>query len=252
MSLRNKVRIAILVVILLWFLSHALLVGVGNFPEAWELWTLLLAVVIGLGVANLITRRAVSQYRSAVAREDLQAAKRQYETLRDFWRRRGSETVKSYGINLLILEGHYRDALEQLRVLDVGRIGTKGHPVITAQIGWCLAQMGEPGEALELVQPVLQQLESMGPDYASNGNLVLGVCYFLLGKAGEALRYFEKAKSTTSPSRKSTVFFYLGETYTALGDTRAASLAYQRAHEALPSGRFGAKALVLCPGNTFT
>jgi uncharacterized membrane protein len=106
LSLRNQVRIVIVAVILLWFLSHVLFVGVRNFLEGWEFGTLLLAIVIGIGAANLLARRALSQYRAAVAREDIQAAKREYEMLRDFWKRRGSETVKSYGINLLILEGH--------------------------------------------------------------------------------------------------------------------------------------------------
>src|SRR5258708_34790431 len=123
LSLRNKVRLVIVAVILLWFLSHALFVGVGNFLECREFWTLLLAVVIGIVFANLIVRRATSRYRAAVAREDLQAAQREYETLRHFWRRRGSETIKTYGINILILEGRYRDAVVQLQALDMKRIG---------------------------------------------------------------------------------------------------------------------------------
>lgn len=242
LSLRNKVKIVIVAVILLWFLSHALFVGMGNL-EGWELGTLLAAVVIGIGVPNVMARQALSQYRAALTREDLQAAKRKYEMLRDFWKRRGSETVKSYGINLLILEGHYREALEQLHALDIKKIGKRGAPVITTQIAWCLAQLGEPAKALELAQPVLQQLEFMGPDFACSGHLILGASYFLLGKPDEAVRHLEKAKSTPSRSRKSTVFFYLGESHAALGNIEEARLAYQHAHEALPNGRFGIRAL---------
>jgi tetratricopeptide (TPR) repeat protein len=178
-----------------------------------------------------------------MAREDLPAAKRHYEMFRDFWRGRGSETVRSYGINLLILEGRYRDAIEQLQALDIKRIGQKGIPVRTNQIAWCLAQLGEPAKALELVQPALEQLEGMGPDYASSGHFVLGTAYCLQGKPDEAVPHLEKAKATNSPSRKSGALFYLGEAYAALGNAAEARLAYQHAHETLPNGKFGIRAL---------
>ena len=243
LSLRNRVRLVIVAVILLWFLSHALFVGVGNFLEGREFWTLLLAVAIGIVFANLIVRRAVSRYRAAVAREDLQAAQREYETLRDFWRRRGSETIKTYGINILILEGRYRDAVDQLQALDMKRIGEKGAPVVTNQIAWCLAQLGEPAKALELAQSVLTQLESMGPQCTASGHLVIGTSCFLLGKHGEAVSHLEQANNTTFASTKSVASFYLGESYAALGDSEKARLAYQQAHEALPRGKFGMRAL---------
>jgi tetratricopeptide (TPR) repeat protein len=227
----------------LWFLSHALFVGLGNFLEGREFWTLLLAVAIGIVFANLIVRRAVSRYRAAVAREDLQAAQREYETLRDFWRRRGSETIKTYGINILILEGRYRDAVDQLQALDMKRIGEKGAPVVTNQIAWCLAQLGEPAKALELAQSVLTQLESMGPQCTASGHLVIGTSCFLLGKHGEAVSHLEQANNTTFASTKSVASFYLGESYAALGDSQKARLAYQQAHEALPRGKFGMRAL---------
>lgn len=242
-SLRNKVRLVMVAVILSWFLMHVWLVGVRHFLEGWEFWTLLLAVAIGSVVANLIVRRSMSRYRDAVSREDLQAAQREYKMLVDFWRWRGRETIKAYGINILVLEGRYRDALDQLQALDMKRIGKKGPPVITNQIAWCLAQLGEPAKALDLVQSVLPQLESMGPEYASSAHLVLGTSFFLLGKPEEAARHLEKAKATTSASRISTVSFYLGESYTKLGNSREAQLAYQEACEALPNGRFGLRSM---------
>ena len=243
LSLRNRVRLVIAAVILLWFLSHALFVGAGNFLEGWEFWTLLLVVVIGIAFANLVVRRAMSRYRAAVAREDLQAAQREYETLRDYWRRRGSETIKTYGINILLLEGRYRDALDQLQALDMKRIGKKGAPVVTNQIAWCLAQLGEPANALELAQSVLAQLESMGPQFAASGHLVIGTSYVFIGKHGEAVSHLEQANNTTFVSTKSVASFYLGACYSALGDSEKARLAYQQAHEALPKGRFGMRAL---------
>jgi tetratricopeptide (TPR) repeat protein len=233
----------IVAVILLWFLSHALFVGAGNFLEGWELWTLLLAVIIGIAFANLITRRAMSRYRAAVAREDLQAARREYETLRDFWRRRGSETIKTYGINLLVLEGRYRDALDQLQALDMKKIGKKGAPVVTNQIAWCLAQLGEPAKALELAQSVLSQLESMGPQFTASGHLAIGTSCLLLGKPAEAVSHLERANKTTFASTNSAASFYLGECYSSLGDSQKARLAYEQAHGASPSGKFGIRAL---------
>jgi hypothetical protein len=186
LSRRNGVRLVIVAVIFLWFLSHALFVGAGKFRkflEGWEFWTLLFVVMIGIVFANLIVRRAMSRYRAAVAREDVQPAQRECEMLRDFWRRRGSETIKTYGINILLLEGRYRDALDQLQALDMKRIGKKGAPVVTNQISWCLAQLGEPRKALELAQPVLAQLESMGPQFAASGHLVIGTSYLFTNLA---------------------------------------------------------------------
>src|SRR5713226_8652849 len=243
LSLRNRVRLVIVTVILLWFLLHALFVGVGNFLEGREFWTLLLAVVIGIALANLIVRRTMSRYRAAVAREDLQAAEREYETLRDFWRRRGSETIKTYGINLLILEGRYREALDRFQALDMKRIGKKGAPVVTNQIAWCLAQLGEPAKALELAQSVMAQMEGIGPQFTASGHLVIGTSCLFLGKPGEAVSHLEQANNTTFASTKSAASFYLGECYSALGDSQKARLAYQQAHEASPKGKFGIRAL---------
>lgn len=242
-SLRNRVRLIIVALILLWFLSYALFVGAGNFVESWGLWTLLLAVIIGIAFANLMTRRAMSRYRAAVAREDLQGAQREYETLRDFWRRRGSETIKTYGINLLVLGGRYRDALDQLQALDMEKIGKKGAPVVTNQIAWCLAQLGEPAKALELARSVLSQLESMGPQFAASGHLAIGASCLFLGKPAEAISHLEQASNTTFASTKSAASFYLGECYSALGDSQKARVVYQQAHEASPRGKFGISAL---------
>jgi len=83
-SLRNQVRLAAGTIALLWFLSHTIIVGAKSFLEGWEFWTLLIAVVNGLALTNLLARRAVSRYLAAITREDLPAAKDQYEMMRDF------------------------------------------------------------------------------------------------------------------------------------------------------------------------
>jgi hypothetical protein len=59
--------------------------------------------------------------------------------------------------------------------------------VISNQIAWCLAQLGEPAKALELAQSVLAQLESMGPQFTASGHLVIGASCLFLGMPGEAV-----------------------------------------------------------------
>src|SRR5260370_1976160 len=123
------------------------------------------------------------------------------------------------------------------------KIGKKGAPVITNQIAWCLAQLGQPAKALELAQSVLAQLESMGPQFTARGYLVIGTSFLFLGKPQEAISHLERANNTTFASTKSVASFYLAECYPALGDTQKARLAYHQAHEASPNGKFGTRAL---------
>ena len=110
MSLRNRVRLVIIAVIALWFFAHAWFIGPRNLLEGWELWTLLLAITVGSVVSNVIVRRSFSRFKEAVAREDIPSAQREHKLLVDFWRWRGRETIKAYGINVLILEERYREA----------------------------------------------------------------------------------------------------------------------------------------------
>jgi len=245
MSLRNRVRLVIVAAIAFWFLAHAWFVGTRNFLEGWEFWTLLLAVAVGSIISNVIIRRSLSRFKKAIAREDIRAAQEELGLLADFWRLRGRETIKAYGISILILEARYRDALEQLQALDLKRIGRKGAPVITSQIAWCMAQLGEPAKAMELMQSVFPQMRSMGPDYLSSANLVLGVCEFLMGRPSEAVPHLEEAyaMANAGSSRKATAAFYLGESHSALRNTVEARSAYQQAHQVLPNGRFGILAL---------
>ena len=243
MSLRNRVRLVIIAVIALWFFAHAWFAGTRKLLEGWEFWTLLLAIAIGSVISNIIIRRSMSRFKEAVAREDIPSAQHEHKLLVDFWRWRGRETIKAYGISVLILEERYREALEQLQALDIKRIGKKGAPVITSQIAWCMAQLGEPAKAIELSQSVFPQMQSIGPDYSSSANLVLGVCEFLLGRPLEAVPHLEKACANAGPSRKATAAFYLGESHSALGNTSDARSAYQQAQKALPNGRFGIRAL---------
>ena len=242
-TLRNQVRLAAGTIVLLWLMVHALVVGLGNLLEGWEFWTFLLAVMTGIVATQLLARRALWRYQAALGREDLPTAKRQYEMLRDFWGRRGGDAVKSYGINLLILEGRYRDALEQLQALDTKRLGKNGSRIIEVNIAGCLVQLGEPAKALEMVEPALPELEAMGPDAACSGHLVVGSAYVLHGKPEKAISHLVRAKSTNSPFRKSAALFYLGEAYAALGKSDEARLAYQEAHGVLPNGRYGTRAL---------
>ena len=156
---------------------------------------------------------------------------------------REAATIKTYEINLLVLEGRYRDALDELQALDMTKIGKKGAPVITNQIAWCLAQLGEPTKALELAQSVLTQLESMGPQFTASGHLAIGTSCLLSGKPAEAVTHLEQANNTTFASTKSAASFYLGRVLHRPGNSPKARLAYQQAHEASPRGKFGIRAL---------
>jgi tetratricopeptide (TPR) repeat protein len=243
MSLRNRVRLTMIALIALWFLTHAWFVGVRNFLEGWELGTLLLAVAIGSVLSKKIIRGPLSRLKAALAREDVQTAMKEHKLLVDFWRAHNSETIKAYGIYILILEEQYRDALEQLRALDMKRIGKNGAPVITTQIAWCMAQLGEPEKARELAQSVLPQLPGMDHDYSCHAHLVLGVCEFLLGRPAAAVPYLEEACSSSVASRNAAAAYYLGESRSALHNAPGARLAYQQAHQVLPHGIFGVRAL---------
>ena len=98
-------------------------------------------------------------------------------------------------------------------------------------------------KALELAQSVLGQLESMGPQFSASGHLAIGTSYLLLGKPAEAVSHLEQANNTTFASTTSAASFYMGECYSALGDSQKARLAYQQAHKTSPRGKFGIKAL---------
>lgn len=177
--------------------------------------------------------------------EDLPTAQLEHKNLADFWRRRGQETIKTYGISILVTEGRYEEALNALQLLDRKKLGPKGVPVVENQIAWCETQLGKPAEAIQIAQTSLPQLESMGPAYSSSAHLVLGAANLAVGNAPQAVAHLEKAyaTSTDSPARKTTAAFYLGEALSAIGKTAEARAAYQHAHEALPGGKFGVRAL---------
>ena len=242
MSLRNRVRLIWVALILLWVIiwfRHS-----DKSDGKWELLSAFLVTIVGLTLANLLARRSLQQFRKALSIEDIPAARREHANLVDFWRRRGRETIKAYGINILLLEERYQEALNELKALDTEKLGEKRHPVIENQVAWCTAHLGEPAKAIEVSQSVLPQLERMGLAYGSSAHLVLGTANLLLNRPSEAVPHLEKActTSTDAPTRKATAAFYLGEAFSALGMVPDARKAYQRAQEALPNGRFGMRA----------
>jgi tetratricopeptide (TPR) repeat protein len=243
MSIRNRLRLLPIVAIGLWVLSEVWFLRPARLLGGWDLLSLILAVSIALTIANLFVRIPLKQFRKAVALEDIPAARRELAILVDLYRLRGREMMKTYGISILLVEERYQEALIELKALDMKRLGKKGVPVLTSQIAWCNAHLGEPANAVELVQSVLPQMECMGSEYSSSAHLVLGTADFLLGRPTEAVPHLEKACATESPSRRATAAFYLGESYSALGKTGEASQAYQHSHEALPKGRSGTRAL---------
>jgi len=242
MRLRNRVRLIWVALIMLWvvvWFRHPDKAG-----GKWELGSAFLVTIVGIAVANFLARRSLQQYRKALSIEDIPAARREHANLVDFWRHRGRETIKAYGINILLIEERYQEALDELQALNAKKLGKKGVPVIENQVAWCRAYLGEPAKAIEISHSVLPQLETMGPDYGSSAHLVLGVANLLLNRSSEAVPHLEKANtmSTDAPTRKARAAFYLGEALSALGKSADARKAYQEAHEALPSGRFGMRA----------
>jgi tetratricopeptide (TPR) repeat protein len=239
MSLRNRIRVLAITIAGLWVLVDLLLLD-----SKWQLLSVILTVAIGLAIANLIIRRPIRRFRDAVVHEDIPTARREVAAMTGFWRSRGAEIVKTYAANILILEGHYQEALIALQAIEVKRLKKSFAPVLTSQIAWCTAQIGEPAKAIELCQPVLPQMETLGPEYSSSVHLVLGAANHLLGNNSEAALHLEMAIAGANgfPSRKSTAEFYLGESFSALGKTAEARKAYQDAYDALPNGRYGKRA----------
>ncbi len=243
MSLRNRIRLIWVTLIGLWIVvwfRHP-----DNSGGKWEFWSALLVTAIGIAIANILARSSLQQFKKALSIEDIPTARREHANLIGFWRRRGRETIKAYGINILLLEERYQEALNELQALDAKKLGKKGVPVIENQIAWCKAHLGEPAKARDISESVLSQLETMGPDYFSSAHLVLGTANFLLGRPSEAVPHLEQAYtiSTDAPTRRATAAFYLGEALSALGKLGDAREAYQHAHGALPNGRFGTRAL---------
>lgn len=243
MSLRTQTRIIWITLLALWLI---LWFPRSNNPFGlWQFLSLLLVIIIGILLANVFSRRSLQRFQRALAVEDFAAAQREHKNLVDFWRRRGQERIKSCGISILLAEGRYQEALNALQLLDRKKLGRRGVPVIENQIAWCETQIGEPTKAIQIAQTVLPRLESIGPAYSASAHLVLGAANLAGGDATQAVSHLEKAyaTSTDSPARRATAAFYLGEALSAMGKTAEARSAYQRAHEALPNGKFGVRAL---------
>jgi tetratricopeptide (TPR) repeat protein len=242
MSLRNRIRLMWIALPALWVFVW--LLHPDNTGGKWQLLSAFFVTIIGIALTNILARRSLRRFRTALSIEDIPTARQELNGLAQVWGHRGQETIKAYGINILLLEERYQEALNELEALDAKKLGKKGAPVIQNQIAWCNTRLGDPARGIEISKAVLPQLECMGLDYCSSAHLVLGVANFLLNRPSEAVPHLEKAYtgSIDAPSRKATAAFYLGEALSALGKHEEARRAYQHAHEALPNGRFGMRA----------
>lgn len=144
MSLRNRVRAIAIIVTVAWVLLGLWLLPKEEFGAGWILLSAILSALIGLTIVNLAVRPHLMRLRRALAEEDIPTAQQEFAVLSDFFRLRGREKMKVYGINILILEERYQEALAGLEALNTKRVGKKGVPVITNQIAWCTAQLGKP------------------------------------------------------------------------------------------------------------
>jgi len=244
MSLRNRVRLIAVLPVVLWLVVTVRFVPSERLRPVWMQLSAFRAVFLGMLFANLVARRYINHLRLAMAREDLPTARRLLEGLTDFYKWRGHELIKTYGINILLLAARFLEALAALHALDMQKLGEKGSTVVKSQIAWCTAQLGEPAKAADMMHAVLPQMETMGPDYMASAHLALGASNFLMGNAAEAVPHLETAdtSATSHTSRKATAAFYLGESYSALRNPSEARRAYQNAIEALLNGRSGIRA----------
>ena len=246
MSLRSRVRLTSIALVVVWAVVWAVVwfQHPDSIDGKWVLLSAFLVIVIAVGVSNVLARRSLRLFRSALAIADIPTARREHANLADFWRRRGQETIKAFRINILLLEEQYQEALEELQALDRRKLPRNATPVVENQIAWCQMNLGKPDKGMQIAQSVLPQLESMGLDYGSSGHLVVGTAYFLLGKHNEAVPHLEETylNSAHLPGMGVTAAFYLGECFSALGKVEEARKAYRDAEFALPNSKFAARA----------
>ena len=228
----------LVVAYVLWWLRYPV-----SSDLKWKLVSWLLEIAFGVVFSNILGRRSLRVFQTALGNEDIPIARRELANLSGFWSRRYQELIKTYGINILLLEEHYQDALKELQALNRGRLPKKAGPIIENQIAWCQMQLGEPEKGMQIAQSALPQLESMGPNYAASGHEVVGVGNLLIGNVSEAVLHLEKAYASSElPALRACAAFYLGEAFSALKNTDEAQAAYRRAYEALPNSKFGARA----------
>jgi len=234
MSLQNRDRliwIGLIVAWVLWWIRYPV-----SSNLKWKFLSWLLVIVIGVVCSNILGRRSLRLFRTALATEDIPTAQREHANLAGFWKRRARETTKAFGINILLLEEKYQDALTQLEALDRRKLPKNAGPIIDNQIAWCLVQLGEPEKGMRIAQSALPQLETMGRDYGASAHEVVGAGNVLVGNASEAVPHLEQADASSKlPAIKASAAFYLGEAFSALNKTDEARGAYRRACEALPN-----------------
>lgn len=243
MSLRNRDRLiwmGLVAAWVLWWLRYPI-----SSHWKWKLLSWLLVIVIGAVFSNILGRRSLRLFRTALATEDIPAARREHANLVDFWRRgRAAETVKAYHVNILLLEENYQEALNELQALNLDKVARNAAPMVQNQIAWCHMQLGDPEKGLQLAQSALTGVEKMGPDYGLSGHAVVGIGYFLLGRPMEAVPHLETAYAGSAhlPGIRASAALYLGESLSALGRREQAKEAYQRAQGALPNSKDGMRA----------
>src|SRR5258708_12450878 len=236
MSLRNRDRLIWIGLVTAWVLFWVRYPISSNWK--WKLLSWLLVIVIGAVFSNILGRRPVRLFRTALATEDISAARREHANLVDFWRRgRAAETLKAYHVNILLLEENYQEAINERRGLNVDKLAKNSAPMVQNQIAWCHMQLGDPEKGLQIVQSVLTGLENMGPDYGLSGHAVVGIGHFLLARPSEAVPHLERAYAGCAhlPGIRASAAFYLGESLSALRSPQEPKKAYHPTQRPLPN-----------------
>lgn len=158
-NLNRMIWIGLVAVWVLWWVRYP----IGSNWN-WMLASWLFVVMVGVVSSNILGRRCFQRFRTALAREDIPAARHELSNLSGFWTPRRHEIIKSYGINILLLEEQFQDALTQLQSLNPAKLPSKSSSLIDNQIAWCLMQLGEVEQGMRIAESALPQLEAMGPD----------------------------------------------------------------------------------------
>lgn len=199
-------------------------------------------LMAGLALSNVLAKRSVSRLTRALFVEDVAGARRELQFLQDRFRGARLDRIRRLEINVLVVEGRYKEALEALQALNIDVLEAPTAAYKT-QVAWCQVNLGQAADGVEKAQSVLGDLEKLGPEFQSSGHLVIGVGLLFLGRPSEAVPHLQDARArSSSASRQSAANFYLGEAMRATGDVAAAREFYAGAAKSLPTGRYGVRA----------
>jgi tetratricopeptide (TPR) repeat protein len=210
-------------VILAWAL------GRNDRPTVAAVAVLALAALALLGLPWWLAHRVWRRLWRAVRAEDVAAAWRCLERLRDFYHSAPSLAMLRYlEAGLFSMELRFDESRRLLESIDAALLNPAYAVQRDNSLAWCLAHTGEPKRAAELAQTTLLRAGARLRPYCHG---TLGAALSLGGKPREALEELDVAIKTGHADPRAQVirWFYRGEALRALGRLDEAMLAYQQA-----------------------